>query len=67
MLGRAGRPQFDRSGVGEFRSVLPRGRVLRLTHEGESAVIMTERESQQRYENLVNAQVRSNRDFEFAF
>ncbi|GAA5978347.1 hypothetical protein JCM5350_001135 [Sporobolomyces pararoseus] len=35
MLGRAGRPQFDRSGV---------------------AVIMTERESQQRYENLVNAQ-----------
>lgn len=60
MLGRAGRPQFDKIGVGPLLCRLLRSRFLELMMQVSSlALIMTDKESQQHYENLVNAQVSS--------
>ena len=60
MLGRAGRPQFDRLGVGTFLCLAsPLVRISLIKFDCRLACIMTDKESQHRYENLVNAQVRS--------
>lgn len=58
MIGRAGRPQFDTLGVGTSRSgsnvsaAMPRADFGHL-----AAVIMTEKGSESKYSDLVNAQV----------
>lgn len=58
MIGRAGRPQFDTSGVGEFQppSLQLLGEML-IVPCVQTALIMTESPQKSRYEALVNSEV----------
>lgn len=62
MIGRAGRPQFDTLGVGASRRrLVSLVACRRLTPRLPEAVIMTEKGSESKYSDLVNAQVRHTR------